>query len=379
MREADFLTEASIREINKWLALPEEPLAAVLEAAAIVREDDGLLELLLQYVVAAQMDLNEAAFSGAIKGLPAISDARKEELKNTLKERAGLFNVLVVVGLLPWTIRYYRSKGIQESVLAETMSDLFIWMTHHHAEHGGWGLDNLAWLLNHVGGRIFRLGRLQFVHKISDHDIIVMRHRESGRTVLFSEPGIHYRSDGLVNGTNGKVEADKYWTSGFHQDDGGFTGYPLIPTGLASQGLIRLSSADWEVAFRRGDPVLDMHIPEGEPMLPEACEESMKRAVAFFGEYFPEKAVKAFVCVSWLLDSQLADILPAASNITAFQRKLQLFPVLSDERETYVRVFGTETLDPSTASSDTGLRKAIIAFAANGHRLHGGGGIRMIG
>jgi hypothetical protein len=380
MTVMDALSEGSILDANRLLGLPEEPLASVLEAAAIVRKDDVLMELLRQGVVGvhALTDMNETAFSEAVQGLPALADGRSDRVRGILKERSGLFAVLVVASLLPWTIRFYRSKGIQESILADTMSDLLIWMNRYHAEHGVWGLDNLTWLLHHLGGRLFRLGRLQFVHKMSDHDIIVMRRRESGRTLLFSEGGVQYRSDGLVNGTNGNYEEERCWTSGFHQDDGGFNGYPMIPTGLASQRLIRLSAADWQVAFRRGDPVLDMHIPEGEPLLPEACEESMRRAITFFCSYFPEKPIKAFVCVSWLLDSQLADIVPATSNITAFQRKLHLFPVLSDERETYIRVFGTDTLDPATARSDTGLRRAIIAFAARGQRLRGGGGLRLI-
>jgi hypothetical protein len=141
--------------------------------------------------------------------------------------------------------------------------------------------------------------------------------------------------------------------------------------------LMMLPVGEWFCELQRGDPVLEIHIPEGSRMEHEQCRDSLEYATRYYHERFPDKPFRGFVCTSWLFDSQLQSILSPTSNIVKFQKDFYLFPVVSDERETYNRVFGTTTLDPGTASRDTSLRRAIIEYAEAGHRLHGGGGIRL--
>ncbi|MFF0724353.1 acyltransferase domain-containing protein [Streptomyces sp. NPDC004134] len=88
------------------------------------------------------------------------------------------------------------------------------------------------------------------------------------------------------------------------------------------------------------DPVaghgLDVHIPEGGPLDPQACEESYARAAEFFPRRFgaflygaKDSAARGDLrmnCRSWLLDPQLAEYLPAGSNIVRFQRRFTLDP-----------------------------------------------------
>jgi hypothetical protein len=78
--------------------------------------------------------------------------------------------------------------------------------------------------------------------------------------------------------------------------------------------------------FRRGDPCLGVHIPESGPLSPEACDASLQWAREFFPRHFPEESCRFATCGSWLLDDQLAEYLPASSNIVRFQRRFQLMP-----------------------------------------------------
>lgn len=80
------------------------------------------------------------------------------------------------------------------------------------------------------------------------------------------------------------------------------------------------------VPFRHGDDALGVHIPESGPMTPEACAASFAAAPGFFARHFPEDSPRAMTCGSWLLDEQLADYLPADSNILRFQRCFNLLP-----------------------------------------------------
>ena len=75
---------------------------------------------------------------------------------------------------------------------------------------------------------------------------------------------------------------------------------------------------------KKGDNVIEIHIPECGPLTPSECEESIEKAKVFFEEYFPEFEYKCFTCHSWLLDEGLKEILKLESNILAFQNMFDI-------------------------------------------------------
>lgn len=86
---------------------------------------------------------------------------------------------------------------------------------------------------------------------------------------------------------------------------------------------------DGVTAPKRDEFAVGLHIPERGSMDPDECERSIERAREFFARHFPEEPVRWGTCVSWLLDDQLAEYLPATSNIVAFQRRFHLVPPLN--------------------------------------------------
>ncbi|MEQ4208469.1 acyltransferase domain-containing protein [Actinopolymorpha sp. B9G3] len=67
--------------------------------------------------------------------------------------------------------------------------------------------------------------------------------------------------------------------------------------------------------YRPGDPCLSVHIPDYcGPLSPQACNNSFAAAREFFARHFPGERYRIAVCESWLLDTQLAEYLPADSN-----------------------------------------------------------------
>lgn len=92
-----------------------------------------------------------------------------------------------------------------------------------------------------------------------------------------------------------------------------------------------------EAGVLPGDPVLEVHIREGQPLDPEACSRSITFAREFFPRYFPEHIFKCFLCDSWLLDPDLKKFSAEGSNILQFQARFQIvkrFP--SDSRLKYL-------------------------------------------
>jgi hypothetical protein len=135
--------------------------------------------------------------------------------------------------------------------------------------------------------------------------------------------------------------------------------------------------------FDRGAGGLNVHIPEGGPLDPAACEESFDRARAFFPRHFPEEPVTAFRCHSWLLDDQLTAYLPEDSNIVRFQRRFRLLPYDPDadqppgDRAILEFVFHRVHDGPELPTDliehlpqDTALQRAFVAHLRAGGHWH---------
>jgi len=73
-----------------------------------------------------------------------------------------------------------------------------------------------------------------------------------------------------------------------------------------------------------GDRVMEVHIPEEGPLLPDAVDESFRMADSFFAKYFPDFRYEFYTCHSWLLDPGLKELLKPSSNILQFQKRFEL-------------------------------------------------------
>ena len=71
--------------------------------------------------------------------------------------------------------------------------------------------------------------------------------------------------------------------------------------------------------IKKGDNVIEVHIPSGAALNIDDCKASIKSAKEFFAKHFPEFDYKFFTCDSWLLDDTLKTILNEGSNILKFQ------------------------------------------------------------
>ena len=132
----------------------------------------------------------------------------------------------------------------------------------------------------------------------------------------------------------------------------------------------QIGRLQYEQAVEDGEPVLSIHIPTFcGPLSPAACEDSLRRAKAFFARHFPEIPYQTAVCHSWLLDEQLREYLPA---------QLQ-HPAVSAQIHAASRRSG-KTTSRSSASSFPGTplhRKVIEHLEAGRHWRTGSGWLAL--
>jgi hypothetical protein len=291
---------------------------------------------------------------------------------------ADLFNAVVLISGVPHMAAFYTQLGIPIRIATDTLKDIELWMREYRTLHGRWGLVEYPWLVLHLKGDVFALGRLQFQFCRFPLDFHAWHNPGNGQRMLFAGDSMWFRRDGQFNGTNGWQDGAA-WTTAYVEDETSVTGYPIdARQGVALHEPVTLAKSEWQLVLEKETPVIGVHIPATGPMTPEKCIAAYAAALDFFPRYFPAFAFKAFDCESWLLDAQLRDYLPAGSNIVRFMDEYRLYPwPNANDGQTLERIFGfgTRVLDLDRAPRDTALRRAIVAHMRNGGRWRQGGGL----
>lgn len=141
------------------------------------------------------------------------------------------------------------------------------------------------------------------------------------------------------------------------------------------QKIYRLGRLQYEPAclkdsqWRKGEsmPVLEVHIPEGEPLDIGAVKESFKEAVRFFKEVVPYKT-EGFHCESWLLSPQLHKLLPRDANILLFQNLFSVYKEIP-ARQAEERVFGKVLDQIEEYPETTSLQRALKEYLKKGNKV----------
>ncbi|MGM9624069.1 MAG: acyltransferase domain-containing protein, partial [Eubacteriales bacterium] len=125
-----------------------------------------------------------------------------------------------------------------------------------------------------------------------------------------------------------------------------------------------------DYVIRRGDPVITIHIPEGEPLTDAVRMDSYRRAEAFFGRH-------VFVCESWLLYPAHRDFLQKNSNIIRF---MDDFVMLSSHESRgslgdMWRMYGfsCDHTDFANLPENTGMQRAYKKHLLESGSMTGGG------
>jgi len=361
--EIEILQEDRLRTWCGWLKMPPGAVEALVEMGRRVRDDEKL------YHIFSALYEKTALRGEWYRGWddfpmdPAVTNQLGDA-------QATLFYLLSFMAALPHTSREYRRLGISREILFDTLYDITIWLNVAYDVHGAWSFYQLPWITRHLECKLFRLGRLQFALEPFEGNIMAFKHRGSGHMLLLGDPAIPLRADGYAEGAGGKdpVE-DERWFAVFEATPAGWRGNRIAPQGYTLREEVFLLRSEWELVLKHGDTILDMHIPRGEKMTMESCQESIARAFTFFPELWPERPFKGAYCHTWFFTPQLQQILSPDSNIVRFQREFYLYPHPGGPGFLWDYVFGEKYKDPATAPRDTFLRQATLDWLAAGQEL----------
>ena len=122
-------------------------------------------------------------------------------------------------------------------------------------------------------------------------------------------------------------------------------------------------------------PALNVHIPRsGEPLTPAACDDSFRRAKAFFAAEVGDPC--PFTCRSWLLNPDHEDFLPKHTNTYQFFKRFDIYKsIVKKERGDLWRLFDTKELNCDKLPADSSLRRAYVEHLKKGGKMRSGHGV----
>ncbi|WP_028935410.1 acyltransferase domain-containing protein [Pseudonocardia spinosispora] len=110
---------------------------------------------------------------------------------------------------------------------------------------------------------------------------------------------------------------------------------------------------------------LSVHVPVTGPLPPEECSLALSNARRFLTRHFPEDSSRIAHCRSWLLDPQLAEYLPADSDIIRFAARFHLVPDAANG-DRAILDWVLETSDPRLPEPATFLQRAVVGHLREG-------------
>ena len=217
------------------------------------------------------------------------------------------------------------------------------------------------------------LGRLTFeITQFRPPYYEVYRNRADGTSLPIALPGFFYMP-------NGRQKTDDYTGKLFEpylQEEGKrLKGFTFDAVGNLCFTPVTLDLTQYEKVLGAGDDVLSVHIPEKGRMTKELVDEAFALADSFFSAYYPEKKFKAYVCSSWLLNSDLREMLPAESNILQFQSRFRAAITSTNWYSIYWHVFGVENFVPlDTLTPRNSFQQGMLDWVKAGKTWYNGYG-----
>lgn len=129
--------------------------------------------------------------------------------------------------------------------------------------------------------------------------------------------------------------------------------------------------------INEGDMALSTHIPSSGTLSVNECEESFKRADAFFRKRYKKNSC-LFFCYSWLLYPQNPNFLPEKSNVLKFMDMFKIVKSIDDpQNEDLWRIFYKKTYnDIGELPLNTSMQRSVAEWLKKGNSL--GYGIGLI-
>lgn len=229
------------------------------------------------------------------------------------------------------------------------------------------------WSMLYVYGEIFPCGGFTFQLKQLDYDVVILQNKKTLECVPVMTDGI-FHENGQKLGTVGAEDEEKSFKAYFEETDGAYKGYKVV-RGKITKEKVEYKKDEWECILKQGDKLLSVHIPRNTDVTHDAVTRDFNMALEKAKYVFPDYNLKYLMCVSWLLDLSLEELLGENSKIVSFGNEYLRFPVKSNGEEHKIFVYSGFKGENKDLPEETSLQRKIKAHLLSGGHILGTAGV----
>ena len=274
-------------------------------------------------------------------------------------EDEGVAALIASLSSLPLIEENCRKQGIPEHYATDALQWIGGTVAIYKLSHNnipGHSLQQLYWLHHHIDGKLYRIGRFEYlIHTLPSWAPCIFRN-EDGVFAILAAPGMKFNAGGLV------TLGDDAVAESFIEEDGDFiTGIPCNVEGLARVNeTLTIDRREFKPVCAPWDIVPSIHIPGGLRMGWEETLNSMKEANEFFKRYL-KREIPMIVCGSWILNPALEKFAPNG-NMARFRRETFNIPMMrwgEEGRDGMFFAFGRGDVDPTEIEPVNTIQKLL--------------------
>jgi len=231
-----------------------------------------------------------------------------------------------------------RKRGIDEKYIKNAFLYAVNGTRNYIWRHdGAYGFDLLSWAQKYIEGTLFPINRLEIeIYATFGGRAIVYQNADGELIPLANDIAVHRSGRGL--GSTNCEDEEGSWECFVEEDEEHWIGYPFMEDGLVSKDKIKLRKDEWKEVVRRGDPTIGVHIPPTGKLTDELVEATIAETKEFVAKYFPEYKYKAFGCTSWMMSTQLDELL-GGGNIVKFSQRFRRLTKCAKGQDVFGFVF----------------------------------------
>ena len=370
-----WLTKEYLEEGNREYPYFSDQFEAVASALdEVVKNKDIVLFAKTLYYMLEDKRYHEEVFKG-------LEFPKAPEGENPLSY--DIFSFYPMFARIREAMAVLKTKSIDKDIISATYSHIDGCIKASTNLEGRFAFNKtyFLWCTLYKNAVLFKIDRFSF--EVRDNcklDIYAFINKNDEIKVMMREDLKVHKSGQLLGSAYAKDEEGSFTTT--FVDSKEYWEGNLVEERSASVEKIttRLSKSDWTLLYKPGDNLISVHIPGKKPFDKEIVASSIERGRQFFKELYPEKNLKGFMCISWLLAPKLKEILKPTSNIIAFQDIYTKFPYVSEGLDIFHFVFeksvtSLDSINLDELPENTSLERNLKNMYKNGEVIYETGGI----
>lgn len=304
--------------------------------------------------------------------------ALKTYTKNLYGELHHMALPIALGLILPESLKLFEANPISSDIIHATFQDFTRWAKNYKYQFNTQGIGELPWILYPFAKKIYKIGRLQYELTDFPFPYYIYQNTRNHQITVLAEGGLPISEDGYIVGTNGRTVPQSFTTS-LECVSHTLLGYAAdLASGTLNASKVTLALDTHKLILAPGLPVINLHIPAGEPFTPEAVDASLKEAKHFFKEQGIDFQIA--LCESWLLDIHITHYAPENSHIIHFMKRFMKFPIYCMAPSVGKFVFDLNFVWPhyETFTPHTSLQKNLRDYLLIGGEVFETAGVLLL-